>query len=105
MQKGKSYPSRDELRRDAPHLVKLGKELDVTVKGIDQGIQGLKSRKREIAIVDKFKKTDEWREAVAALTIQLFWRQYKRRKLIAAAARRKDATLTSGESNKTSRSD
>jgi len=72
---------------------KIGKDLEDTVKSIDEGMKGLQLRKRELAIVDTFKQTSEWREAVAALTIQLFWRQYKRRKLVKAAARRKNAYL------------
>jgi ankyrin repeat protein len=89
----RTYPTKEEMRRDAPQLTRIGKELDATVKGIDQGMKGLQVRRRELGIVETFKKTNEWREAVAALTIQLFWRQYKRRKLVAAAARRKDAYL------------
>lgn len=72
---------------------KMGKGLETSVKALDEGMKGLKLRQRELAIVDTFKQTAEWREAVAALTIQLFWRQYKRRKLVAAAARRKMAYL------------
>jgi len=72
---------------------KVGRELEDTVKSLDEGMKGLKVRQRELAIVDTFKQTAEWREAVAALTIQLFWRQYKRRKLVKAAARRKNAYL------------
>lgn len=72
---------------------KIDNETAVTINALDEGMKGLKLKQRKLAIVDTFKQTDEWREAVAALTIQLFWRQYRRKKLVAAAARRKKAYL------------